>query len=135
MNLGVVYVLSLPSFHWQKQQYTPDYGRYQHSCNVVGNRQMVVVGGLIVPSNAPYGSVGTIRAPDPWPQGLGIFDLSAMEWSASYNPDAASYVTPTSVKEHIAQNGRYPSKWSDPMVETWLKESKLRQPATDLHDN
>ena len=36
--MGVVYVLSLPSFHWQKQNYTPTYGRCQQSYNLVGNR-------------------------------------------------------------------------------------------------
>ena len=49
--MGVVYVLSLPSFHWQKQNYNPTYGRCRHSCNLVGNRQMVVVGGIVVDPN------------------------------------------------------------------------------------
>lgn len=25
---------------------------------------------------------------DPWPQGIGIFDVSEMKWKDSYNPDA-----------------------------------------------
>ena len=32
--------------------------------------------------------------PDPWPQGLGIFDMSAMEWKANYDPEAKAYVSP-----------------------------------------
>ena len=32
--------------------------------------------------------------PDPWDQGLGIFDMSAMEWKDSYDPNAAAYTSP-----------------------------------------
>ena len=83
---------------------------------------MAVVGGISVvdivaadtPTNLGYGP------PDPWPQGLGIFDLSAMEWSDFFDPSAASYVTPASVKAYIEQNGPLPSAWSNPTVETWF---------------
>lgn len=86
---GAVYVLTLPAFHWLRTGDTPLYRRSLHSCNVVGNRQMVSVGGTV--SNA-VGEDSII--PDPWPQGLGIFDMSAMEWKENYDPEAKAYISP-----------------------------------------
>ena len=116
LRFQIVYVLSLPAFNWQKQDYTPTFGRFIHTCNVVGNRQMVVVGGITATidsglDNAP---------PDPWSKGLGIFDLTAMEWKTEYNADAASYVTPQVVKSWYQQHGDYPASWSDNEVSSWF---------------
>ena len=83
---NAVFVLSLPAFHWLQSEYTPTLGRRGHSCSVIGNRQMVSVGGHIGQTNA--------FAPDPWDQGLGVFDMSAMEWKDSYDPNAAAYTSP-----------------------------------------
>lgn len=115
IQAGLVYVLSLPSFHWERQHITPTQGRYRHSCNIVGQRQMVVVGGQPINETSAdnYGSATV----DPWPQGIGIFDLSKFDWSDSYDPDAAPYVTPQNIKDYIASNGRYPAEWSDGKVE------------------
>ena len=41
IDLGAVYVLSLPAFHWEKQSNPLPYGRWLHSCEIIGNRQMV----------------------------------------------------------------------------------------------
>ena len=57
-----------------------------------------------------------VDAPDPWPQGLGIFDLSAMQWSDSYDSSASAYVTPQLMKAYIEEHGPYPSTWSDSTV-------------------
>lgn len=70
--MGVVYVLSLPSFHWEKQNYSPVFGRSRHTCSLAGSRQMIVVGGQIATADSRL-------AVDPWPQGIGVFDLSAMQ--------------------------------------------------------
>ena len=124
---GAVYVLSLPAFNWQKQNITPEYGRWLHSCNVIGNRQMVSIGGLVtdislqVTSDEPE-SLGYNSLPDPWPQGLGIFDLTAMEWKEEYNPAAALYVTPDAVKAYYQQNGRGPASWTNDVVQAWFTE-------------
>lgn len=81
-----VFVLSLPAFHWQKIANAPAVSRRLHSCNIIGNRQMVSVGGQLGPP-------GDLE-PDPWDQGLGIFDLSAMEWRDRYDSNAGAYVSP-----------------------------------------
>ena len=100
-----------------------------HTCNVVGNRQMVSVGGIVVYSNTTMDTfVVSGGVADPWPQGLGIFDMSAMEWTSSYNASAAPYVTPNLVKSYYQQNGRYPASWTNPDVTAWFtgKSSECR---------
>ena len=117
---GVVYVLSLPSFRWQKSTLT-GIGRFMHSCNVIG-RQMISVGGISMYSDTTqhiFDVVGGI--PDPWDQGFGVFDLTDMEWKSSFNANAGPYVTPESVKANSQQNEGYPSSWDEAVVEQWFK--------------
>ena len=84
LSLGSVYVLSLPAFNWQQTTYTPQVGRFDHTCNIK-DRQMIVVGGYVntlADYNANIGKtyVGSV---DPWSQGIGVFDLSEMQWKDS----------------------------------------------------
>ena len=58
--------------------------------------------------------------PDPWLQGLGVFDLTAMEWKDRYDPAAAPYVTPDAVKAFYHMNGRGPAKWTNDLVQAWF---------------
>ncbi len=58
--------------------------------------------------------------PDPWPQGIGIFDMTAMEWKEGYDADAAPYMTPDVVKAYYQQNGRNPASWTNDIVRTWF---------------
>jgi hypothetical protein len=114
LDLDAVYVLSLPAFNWQKASYTPRRSRAWHTCNLVGGRQMVVVGG-----KQPWLS-DSHQVPDIWAQGIGIFDLSAMEWKDQYDAAAAPYVTPDVVKAWYNEHGRYPATWSNATVEVWF---------------
>lgn len=116
---GAVYVLSLPSFNWQKVT-DAQYGRYMHSCNVAGNRQMISVGGVVFAYDTPssaFDVVGGIA--DPWDNGFGVFDMVDLEWKSSFDPSADAYVTPDVVKSAIKQQGFYPSSWTDNTVEKW----------------
>lgn len=113
LGLDAVFVLSLPGFVWKKAAYTPTQSRYLHTCNVVGKRQMVVVGGVW----GPGGWFDLHENPrDPWPSGLNIFDLSDMRWRRSYDPDLSPYTSPIAVKAWYRQNGRYPAVWDGPEV-------------------
>jgi hypothetical protein len=82
---------------------------------------MVVVGGL---NPNAFNLV-----PDIWPQGLGIFDLSAMEWKSQYDASAPAYVTPDVVKSWYKQNGRYPASWDDPVVKSWFIDASANTSA------
>lgn len=103
--LDAVYVLSLPAFVWHKADYRPNRARFKHSCNIVGKRQMLVVGGI-----HPFGNLWLPK--DPWAQGLNVFDLTEMKWKEKYDADAQSYVTPGVVKSWYKDNEMYP-RWDN----------------------
>lgn len=75
---------------------------------------MIVVGGV----TANIGD-NDLRK-DPWNQGLGVFDLTKLEWQASYDPSAEPYKTPGIVKDYISANGQYPTSWDSQTVETFF---------------
>ena len=87
--LNGVYVLSLPGFIWTKVDSTAA-SRTGHTCHVIGNRQMLSIGGLdpSMPINASRNSLDT------WQHGLGIFDMVDLKWKESYDANAPAYVTP-----------------------------------------
>ena len=104
-----VYVLSLPSFVWFKANYTSSDPREGHTCHVVGNRQMLSVGGLD-PSASDHSAA--INETDPFWQGIKVFDLTAMQWTNYYNATAAPYLAPSVVTAYYAAGSKYPSAWS-----------------------
>lgn len=112
-----VYVLSLPSFSWTKADYASEHPRARHRCNVRG-RQMIVVGGQDI---GRKNKTAVTYSQDHWTQGLGVFDLSAMQWRDGYDAGAEAYTTPATVKSWYDRNGRYPARWDDPAVEQLMK--------------
>lgn len=86
-----VFILSLPAFTWTTAPYMPKSPRYLHSCAVVGKRQMLVVGGVDE-------NIWNSLTPDPWPQGLGIFDMTDLKWKTDYDANAEDYETPSTVR-------------------------------------
>jgi hypothetical protein len=88
-SLDEVYVLSLPSFVWFKADYPANLSREGHTCHLIGNRQMLTFGGAD-PTNP--GNASLTR--DPFAQGIGIFDMTAMQWSSKYDAGAAAYKSP-----------------------------------------
>jgi hypothetical protein len=80
--LGDLYVLSLPGFVWFKSNDTSAPARAWTRCVAPGDSQMIVVGGYPDPH------------PDPWSQGIGVFDLPSMSPRSSYDPKAGPYSTP-----------------------------------------
>ncbi|KAI0172257.1 hypothetical protein GGR52DRAFT_461214 [Hypoxylon sp. FL1284] len=107
-----VYVLSLPGFVFFKaNRGTP---RADHACVVVGKgkRQMVSYGG--VDGGADLSSSTT--TPDPWKQGLGIFDMSEMKWADSYDPNMTDYNTPDVISNWYTQGGMEDVCWTNDAV-------------------
>lgn len=82
-----MFVLSLPSFTWTSISTVQDkFRRYGHSCAIVGNSQLLTWGGV------PKGTQQEMYASeDPWPQGIGIFDLNDHAWRDDYKADAPAY--------------------------------------------
>lgn len=89
-----IWILTIPGFQWFKTSAvgTP---RWAHDCALVGNRQMIVVGGVPKTSD-PW---TTKPAADPLTQGIGILDLSLLSWSDQYNATAPAYDSPALVKK------------------------------------
>ena len=90
-----VYVLSLPGFVWFKANDTSGPAKYGHTCENFGNGQMISIGG-IDPSDNFF---QTANITDPFPQGLGIFDMVNFSWVSSYDANAGPYEAPNVVKE------------------------------------
>lgn len=57
--------------------------------------------------------------PDPWPNGIGVYNLTALDWSDQYDHQAANYMSPSVVKEYYRSNSRYPD-WSSDEVKQWF---------------
>jgi hypothetical protein len=62
---------------------------------------MLVIGGIDPTHNASSGSWWEGGA-DPWTHGLGLFDMSALNWTTSYNANAKDYEQPAMVKQYYA---------------------------------
>jgi hypothetical protein len=91
-----------------------------HACSVAAKRQMIVTGGL---NPAAANQSELIYSRDIWTQGIGVFDLTAMQWKDKYDVNAAPYKTPDAVKSWYAANGRHPAQWDDPVVEGFFTQS------------
>ena len=90
------YVLTIPGFHWIRGPSAT--ARKASRCVVGGRRQMISVGGI------DKGNAAGWSNPDPWTQGIGVFDMTAFAWRDDYDAHASDYVSPDPVQEWY-QNG------------------------------
>ena len=120
-----VYVLSLPAFVWFKADYPPQHPRFRHTCEVVGNRQILSIGGHPFTDN----NLGHYTA-DNFAQGLGIFDMTAMQWSDGYDANAQPYQTPDVVKAWYRENGSSPENWNSPVVQGFFEKASTTNPGS-----
>lgn len=118
-----VFVLSLPGFIFSKADNpgaaTP---RADHSCIAVGSgkRQMLSIGG----TDASKGYPAEFADPDPWAQGLGILDMTALRWTDGYSNDAGAYDTPEVVKQFYRDGGLDKVQWTSDDVKNLFSSSK-----------
>ena len=71
-----------------------------HTCERVGNRQMLSIGGY--DPTAPTVTEG-FQTSDPNTNTLGIFDMVDLTWKSSYDADAEPYTIPTAVGDWYNQ--------------------------------
>lgn len=121
-----VFVLTLPAFVWLKANYTPSDPRVHHTCHVVGNRQLLSVGGLN--PSLPNLTVAWNHT-DPYAEGLKGFDMTSLQWTNYYNASAAPYVPSDPVMAHYELKSRYPFQWDTTKLE------KLFIPSTPNDSN
>lgn len=108
-----MHVLSLPGFVFSKAD-VPGTPRADHACAVVGKgkRQMLSYGGV---DGGPGLRSANITA-DPWKQGLGVFNMSEMKWTESYDPNATDYESPAAVRDWYARGGMGTVVWKSDEV-------------------
>lgn len=94
-----MFVLTLPAFVWFKANYTAVASRQAHTCQLVGNRQLLTIGGTD-PAVQEHYAIAYENATDTFAQGLGIFDLTEMTWSDSYDAKAPAYKSPQVVTDY-----------------------------------
>ncbi|KAJ4419550.1 hypothetical protein N0V85_000960 [Neurospora sp. IMI 360204] len=99
-----LYVLSLPGFVWFQAAERSVETRANAACVLIGNHQMLVVGGH------DFTGSGTAdrywQTQDPFPQGLGLFNMTAMSWvkDYTYHADAQPYKSPQVVEDWYKNN-------------------------------
>ncbi|KAH8178612.1 kelch motif domain-containing protein [Sarocladium implicatum] len=105
--LNDIWVLTIPGFHWIKVGTAKTPRAYQ-ACVVAGQRQMIVYGGIAGSANWAW----PWDDKDPWTNGLGIFDLTELEWSDEYRADAETYQTPKVVMDWYKNGSMDKVEWN-----------------------
>lgn len=105
---------------------------------------MLVVGGFL--ATAASGTVNDLGSgttypspPDPWPHGVGVFDLAALEWKEGFDVDAGEYVTPEAIRAYNQGHDGVPEAGStEEDVAAWFQEAAAvdaTAPASDTADD
>ncbi|KAF6830910.1 kelch repeat protein [Colletotrichum plurivorum] len=118
-----VFVLSLPGFVWTQVPYKSALTRRYQTCTLVGRRQMLSVGG----TDGKTGWTGE----DPWPRGLGLFDMTDWVWKTDYNADAADYETHKTIQDWYQEVGIKDVKWSSERVQKVFIKSATATNSTE----
>jgi hypothetical protein len=105
-----VYVLSLPAFRWFQTPATTTTRRCSHTCAVIGNRQMISIGGRAPSTLNPLG-----MDQDSWKSGVGILDMTIWEWNDHFDAADEPYERADVVKQYYNNSYVEPS-WSDPAL-------------------
>lgn len=89
-SFGDVWVLSLPGFHWTLATVSREAEdqRAFPVCSVVGQRQLLSLGGhrlFTDDTNKGWSEK------DPWPQAVGIYDMTTWMWQDRYDAGAKPY--------------------------------------------
>ncbi|KAI5838807.1 hypothetical protein DFP73DRAFT_563252 [Morchella snyderi] len=91
-NFDQVYVLSIPSFRWIKIFEGKD-ERRSHTCHVVGNRQLMTVGGR---------RGRTLPGECDWqPNTISLFDMVTLDWVPEYKPNGTKWEVPKPISDKI----------------------------------
>jgi hypothetical protein len=102
-----VHILTVPAFQWLQAPNQSPIRRQAHTCKIIGKRQMLSIGG----------NQESVKD-DPWTNGLGIFDMTKLDWTNAYDAAAPAYERPILVSQFYANNSRYPIEWGDPELES-----------------
>lgn len=99
-NSDQVYILSLPSFQRFRASYTPVNSRGGHTCQATNSSQMIMIGGLDPKYSRKSLGDNDSDPLDPWSQGIGVFDMTALKFKDSYQANVGAYKTPDIIKKY-----------------------------------
>ncbi|KAH8882211.1 hypothetical protein GQ53DRAFT_847810 [Thozetella sp. PMI_491] len=111
-TLGDVHILTIPGFQWFKGQSGTT--RTGNRCVVGKGRQMITIGGLETPGDA----MGGWSTADSLSQGIGVLDMTALEWTSAYDTNAPKYTYPDVVKSWYDGGGMSTVFWSSGATKT-----------------
>ena len=109
------WILTLPAFHWTLASSPRTAPRIGHTCHAVGTgrRQLLSIGGQDVSQMDPWGTPDTAN-----PQGIGVFDMTALNWTQEYDVKAKPYSRADIIEKVYRESGDgMPAKWTDPALE------------------
>ncbi|KAF4889657.1 Kelch repeat-containing protein [Colletotrichum fructicola] len=130
IGFGDIWILSLPGFVWARAAYTKT-PRAQMGCVVAGRRQLITVGGV----DPTLLSSQLLSTKDPLDQGLGIFDLTKLQWKTQYDHDAAAYDSPDVIKSWYDNPENLSNVQYNEGVATLFNSSFGRDRSSDAKDN
>lgn len=95
------YILSLPSFTWFASNLYVYPPRQAQTCTMAPNNQMIMIGGFDQDQLVPVYPDNWNSSPDPWEQGIGVFDMTELQIKDAYNASASAYVSPDIVAQYL----------------------------------
>ena len=110
IQYDTINILTLPAFHWISVPYNPENPRHGLSCNAVGGSQILTIGGVDSNSKVDYGTPDENTestfdsSPDPFAQGLAIFDMTTLAFSDHFSAGAPPYEQSDVVKQFYSQS-------------------------------
>ena len=112
VQFDTVNILTLPAFHWISVPYNPQNPRHGHSCNAVGGSQILTIGGVDSNSQVTQGNSTQVihsqyDSPDPFAQGLAIFDMTTLAFADQYTAGDPPYEQSDVIKEFYSQSGQW----------------------------
>jgi hypothetical protein len=84
---------------------------------------MIVVGGYDWEAGFPK----VWQDPDPWEQGIAVFDLPSLSWKDTYDPNAGEYDAPQVIKDWYKQKFVCPRVWTFVCFALTLHTATLRR--------
>ncbi|KAK3172617.1 hypothetical protein OEA41_005941 [Lepraria neglecta] len=110
VEYDTINILTLPASHWISVPYNPQNPRQAHTCNSVGDSQILTMGGIDSNANATSGENPAIfqseynSTADPFAQGLAIFDMTKLAFADHYTAGTLAYEQSDPIKQSYAQS-------------------------------
>lgn len=112
VQYDTINILTLPAFHWIRVPYNPQNPRHGLTCEHVGGSQILTIGGVDSnPRDAAQNLASpsainnsTFDSPDPFAQGLAIFDMTTLTFQSQFRAGTPSYEQPDVLKEFYSQS-------------------------------